>query len=192
MRDTRQELLAEAELLVRRRGYSGFSFAHLAEAVGIRKASIHYYFPTKDDLAAALVAAYDGRYDKMLAAITAASTNGVERIDAYGRLYLEGAEKRLGCLCAVLATEVDLLPEALRTDIARFFTKHIVWLERVLADGKANGTIVAGIDPAAGARMIVAALEGALMMERALGARADFHIVIETLKASLTPASAVD
>ncbi len=187
MRDTRQELLMEAELLVRARGYSGFSFAHLAEAVGIRKASIHYYFRTKDDLAAALVAAYDARYDLALAEILASSEDGVARIDAYGQLYLEGVEKRLGCLCAVLATEIDLLPEQLRTDIAHFFAKHIAWLERVLRDGIANGTIAAGIDPGAAARMIIATLEGALMLERVLAGSAGFTTVLRALKGSLRP-----
>jgi TetR/AcrR family transcriptional repressor of nem operon len=31
-------------------GYNGFSHADIAEAIGIRKASIHYHFPTKVDL----------------------------------------------------------------------------------------------------------------------------------------------
>jgi TetR/AcrR family transcriptional repressor of nem operon len=187
MRDTRQELLVEAELLVRTRGYSGFSFAHLAEAVGIRKASIHYYFHTKDDLATALVAAYDARYDEALAAILASSEDGLARIDAYGRLYLQGAEKRLGCLCAVLATEVDNLPEQLRADITAFFAKHIAWLERVLKDGRANRTIWVEIDPAAGARIIVAMLEGALMMERVLAGAAGFNVALQALEGCLRP-----
>lgn len=187
MRDTRHELLMEAELLVRTRGYSGFSFAHLAEAVGIRKASIHYYFRTKDDLAVALVAAYDARYDEALAAILASSEDGLARIDAYGRLYLQGVEKRLGCLCAVLATELDVLQERLRGDIAAFFAKHVAWLERVLTDGKANRTIWEGIDPAAGARMIVAMLEGALMMERVLAGETGFKTALEALKHCLRP-----
>lgn len=187
MRDTRHELLMEAELLVRTRGYSGFSFAHLAEAVGIRKASIHYYFRTKDDLAVALVAAYDARYDEALAAITAASEDGLARIVAYGGLYLQGAEKRLGCLCAVLATELDNLPEQLRGDIAAFFAKHVAWLESVLKAGEANGTITGEIEPATGARMIVAALEGALMMERVLAGGVGFKAALGALEQTLRP-----
>jgi TetR/AcrR family transcriptional regulator, transcriptional repressor for nem operon len=187
MRDTRQELLTEAELLVRVRGYSGFSFAQLADAVGIRKASIHYYFRTKDDLAIALVAAYDARYDEALTAIMAASDDGLARIEAYGQLYLQGAEKRLGCLCAVLATEIDSLPERLREDLAAFFAKHVDWLERVLREGRGNRSIADRIDPMAGARMIVATLEGALMMERVLEGGTGFKTALEALKACLRP-----
>lgn len=177
----------EAELLVRARGYAGFSFAQLADAVGIRKASIHHYFPTKHDLAIALVAAYDARYDTALAAIKSAGTDGIARIEAYGELYLQGVEQRLGCLCAVLAIEIDNLPEPLQADIRRFFGKHASWLESVLIEGQANGTIAAIADPSAAAHMIIATLEGALMMERLMDGAAGFRNVLEALKDSFRP-----
>jgi TetR/AcrR family transcriptional repressor of nem operon len=187
MRDTRSELLLEAEILIRRRGYSGFSYADLADAVGIRKASIHHHFPTKAALAEALVAAYDARYDAALAGIRTASSDALVRIEAYGRLYLDGVEQSLGCLCAVLAIELPTLPPGLQSDIARFFDKHIDWLQTVLAEGQANGTARAGIVPAASARMIVATLEGALMMERVLAGTTGFRSVLDALTDSLRP-----
>ena len=42
----------------------GFSYADLSEAVGVRKASIHYHFPTKAALSAALM----DRYHETIAA----------------------------------------------------------------------------------------------------------------------------
>ncbi len=144
MRDTRAELLAQAEILVRGRGYAGFSYADLAEAVGIRKASIHHHFPTKLDLADALVAAYDARYSEAMAGIRADIADGPGQILAYGHLYLGGVEQGLGCLCAALAIEGEALPERLRGDIARFFRRHLDWLEAVLRDGVAAGNLRRG------------------------------------------------
>ncbi|MET0532302.1 MAG: TetR family transcriptional regulator [Microvirga sp.] len=187
MRDTRAELLLQAELLVRGRGYSGFSYADLAVAVGIRKASIHHHFPTKADLALALVAAYDARYDAALTAIRAEVRDGAARIEAYGRLYLGGVADDLGCLCAVLAVERDALPEPLRADIVRFFDKHIAWLEAVLADGLADGTVRADVVPAASARLVVATLEGALLLERMLAGTTGFRETLGALCDALRP-----
>ncbi|MCC0808619.1 TetR/AcrR family transcriptional regulator [Methylobacterium sp. W2] len=187
MRDTRAELLARAEILVRGRGYSGFSYGDLAEAVSIRKASIHHHFRTKTDLALALVEAYDARYDAALAAILATQADAASRIEAYGRLYLTGVEDGLGCLCAVLAIEMDTLPDSLRADIARFFDKHIAWLERVLTEGCADGGLRSGLDPAATARMVVATLEGALLLERLLAGSAGFRSTLASLCDSLKP-----
>ena len=186
-RDTRADLLAEAEILVRSRGYSGFSYADLADAVGIRKASIHHHFPTKTDLAVALLAAYGERYKTAIGAIMATSDNGLDRVNAYAELYLQGVEKGLGCLCAALAAERDIIPERLRADLARFFEDHIAWLERVLDEGRANGTIDKRLEPAPFARLIVAALEGALMMERFVAGPAGFRGMLSALEQSMRP-----
>lgn len=185
MRDTRSELLMQAETLVRGRGYSGFSYADLADAVGIRKASIHHHFRTKEDLGIALVAAYDERYDEALDAILAASPDASARIEAYGRLYLTGVEKGLGCLCAALAVELDTLPPALRADIARFFDKHIAWLERVLAQGVSDGSLRADVAAGPSARMVVATLEGALLLERLLAGTRGFESVLAAMLSGL-------
>lgn len=190
MRDTRAELLMQAETLVRTSGYAGFSYADLAAAVGIRKASIHHHFPTKTDLALALVAAYAERYDAALAAIEADHREAPARIEAYGRLYLGGVEQGLGCLCAVLAIEGEALPEQLRADIARFFERHIAWLEGVLREGLARGALRPGIDPTTQARLVIATLEGALLMERLLGGPEAFAGTLGALVASLVPAQA--
>ncbi len=187
MRDTRSELLIQAETLVRSRGYAGFSYADLSEVVGIRKASIHHHFPTKVDLGAALVAAYDARYSEAMMAIRAASPDGPRRIEAYGRLYLGGVEQGLGCLCAALAIEGEALPERLRGDVVAFFRKHLAWLEEVLREGVADGSLRPGLDPAMHARSILATLEGALLMERLFASPAAFGDTLAALVGGLSP-----
>ena len=187
MRDTRAEILNEAETLIRGRGYSGVSYADLADVVGIRKASIHHHFPTKADLAVALLASYDQRYDALMAEIMAVSDDGLARIRAYADLYSGGVEKGLGCLCAAFSAELATLPDRLRADLKRFFEKHIGWIETILETGRANGTIRAGVDPRTYARMIVAALEGALMMERTLDGPVGFADAFGAIDDALRP-----
>lgn len=187
MRDTRTELLMQAETLVRGRGYAGFSYADLSQAVGIAKASIHHHFPTKADLGAALVAAYATRYAAALSAIRADVPDGPGRIAAYGRLYLGGVEQGLGCLCAALAVEGDALPERLRRDIVRFFEGHLAWLEAVIRDGVADGSLRPGLDPAVQARFVVATLEGALLMERLFASPAAFEGTLAALVDGFRP-----
>lgn len=184
---TRTQLLTAAEVLIRQRGYAGFSYADLADAVGLRKASIHHHFPSKTDLAVALLAAYDARYDEALAAIEQASTDGLVRLRAYADLYCLGIEKGLGCLCAAFAAELAVIPERLRTDLTRFFNKHIAWVERVLVQGQANGSVRNEVKARAFARLLIAALEGALMMERMLDGRDGFEDTLKTLEMALRP-----
>ena len=182
---TREKLLAEAEVLVRQRGWSGFSYADLAAAVGLRKASIHHHFPVKEDLGVALIEAYGQRYEAELEKILAASNDGLVRVEAYAKLYLHGLEQEQGCLAAAMAAELAILPTRIRDGVAIFFHRHIVWLQQILAEGQVSDTIGADIDPAQSARMIVATLEGALMMERLLGGAPGFEATWAALRKSL-------
>jgi len=45
--DTRTRILDTAEQLVRTRGYYGFSYADIADRIGISKPSIHHHFKTR-------------------------------------------------------------------------------------------------------------------------------------------------
>ena len=58
MPDTQDQILDSAERLIQSQGYSAISYQDISNQVGIRKASIHYYFPSKGDLAAAVVKRY--------------------------------------------------------------------------------------------------------------------------------------
>lgn len=67
---TRTALLDSAESLARMRGYNGFSYADLSREVGIRKASIHHHFPTKADLALAVLERYRREFTAGLEQLT--------------------------------------------------------------------------------------------------------------------------
>jgi TetR/AcrR family transcriptional repressor of nem operon len=176
--DTRSNLITQAEYLVRRRGYAGFSYADLATAVGIRK--------PKEDLGVALVDAYGERYDHAMDAIRRSTGDGLKRVEAYADLYLHGLQEEQGCLCAAMAIELDILPGRIRAGVTAFFRRHIEWLEGVLREGCGNGTIRKDVNPVHHARMIVATLEGALLMERMLGGPAGFKDTLSALRQSLS------
>ena len=65
--DTGEQILDRAEALIQTRGYSAFSYQDISEALGIRKASIHYHFPSKTDLGIAVVDRYVERFGTALA-----------------------------------------------------------------------------------------------------------------------------
>src|ERR1700761_601428 len=55
MSDMKTDIMDAAERRMQAGGFSGFSFREIATDVGIKSSSVHYHFPTKDDLAAAIV-----------------------------------------------------------------------------------------------------------------------------------------
>jgi len=58
MTDKRDHLQQLAQVHVQRGGLKGLSFRTLADEAGIKSSSVHYYFPEKADLAAALIERY--------------------------------------------------------------------------------------------------------------------------------------
>lgn len=185
--ETRDVILKHAEKLIRTRGYAGFSYADLSALVKITKASIHYHFPTKEQLALATLQLYRDRYTEAFGQICTAYTDALDRIDAYGRIYLKGHDQGVGCLCAALAVERDILPESLRTALAGFFQEHLDWLLGVYGEGVTNDQVTSNYDPAAAAQIILSSLEGSLLVARAVDQRDGMERVLETLRIMLCP-----
>jgi len=179
--DMRSTLIDVATGQVRRLGYSAFSYADLADAVGIRKPSIHHHFPTKEDLGVAIVAAYTEHVSEQLDRIDAKTGDMLERLRAYSRVYREGLEARQGCLCGVLASEVAVLPQQVQAGVRQFFGLNLRWIERVLRDGRSNGSLRDGVEPRATARTVLATLQGALFLALSLEEPASFDQAVAGL-----------
>ena len=62
--NTRDEILKVASHLLQTRGFSAFSYAHIAETLNVKPAAIHYHFPTKTDLGLALIEKFRTRYKR--------------------------------------------------------------------------------------------------------------------------------
>ena len=62
MSSKRDEILDVAEALIRTSGFNGFSTRDVADAVGIKAASVHYHFPTKADIGVAVTERYTDRF----------------------------------------------------------------------------------------------------------------------------------
>jgi TetR/AcrR family transcriptional repressor of nem operon len=166
---TRDKVLAAAERLVRTRGYSAVSYADLSEAVGIRKASIHHHFPGKADLGAALAADYAERFAAQLEKIDQSEANALARIASYAGLYEASVRDGMLCLCGILVTEIQVLPEEVRTWVRRFFAQQLTWLNRVLAEGAARGEVKLAGKPEVAAERVLAVLEGATLVAWGIG-----------------------
>lgn len=161
--DTRTRLLDLAEAEIRLRGYHAVSFRDLAESLGIKSASVHYYFRQKEDLGLALVARYSDRFFDALNAATPADANQSQRLSAFHQAYrtaLRSADRL--CLCGMLGAESRGLPETLSNAVGAFFQANIDWL----ADGFDPDLSPTERESIAGG--IVARLQGAMMMARAM------------------------
>ena len=84
--DTATKLLDAAQHFVQTRGFNAFSYKDLAAAVGIRTASIHYHFPTKGDLGAALMQRYTDELAGVLTKIDGSSRTAKAKLKNFIKL----------------------------------------------------------------------------------------------------------
>src|SRR5271154_7619977 len=106
--DTREAIMAVARKTVQAHGYNRLSFRELAKEVGVRSASIHYHFPTKGDLGAALARRYTEDASAALEGLLVESRNPATCLRKYTdlfRLALENNNRM--CLCGIMAAEYD-------------------------------------------------------------------------------------
>jgi TetR/AcrR family transcriptional regulator, transcriptional repressor for nem operon len=186
MMEMKDLILNSAQRLVQQRGFNGFSYADVAEEVGIRKASLHHHFPSKNDLGVALIRSYCEQFDGELAHIDQSKLKADERLRAYVKLYRNTLHNDCMCLCGMLGTEVTILAESMRPELRGFFVHNTEWLSELLATGKLQKRLRFNGAAADHARLFLSFLQGALMLARATGDLAAFDRSAEIMLSMLS------
>jgi TetR/AcrR family transcriptional repressor of nem operon len=162
-----QEILDLAQNLFQERGYNSFSYRDLSKQVGIKTSSIHYYFPTKGDLARALVLRYREHFKQAFSQIDARSNDPSGKLELYLQLFIDGFRScRRVCLCSMLASDFVNLPEGVQEEVKGLFSDNEAWIAKVLAEGRESGVFDFKGSPERMARMTFSALEGSTISAR--------------------------
>lgn len=164
-----ERILEAANTLLANRGYSAFSYADIEEMVKIRKASIHYHFPTKSGLVVALLKRHRS---KILEAMTALDTHVEDpllRIRNYFK-YWEGciADGSLSfCIAALLGAVTPSLPLDVQAEVHLHFAMLTDWFGQTLNAGLEVRAIELQQSVAVEAQMLIAVLHGGMLSARA-------------------------
>jgi len=176
---TADDILSCARTLIVAGGYNGFSYADIADVVGIRKASIHHHFPNKLDLVRAVVSQHRAATEEGMDKLAQAIPDPLEQL----RAYLGYWEKCIGdlsapfCVCALLAGEMPILPEAVAIEVRAYFRFLSGKMASILENGLAQGSIRLSYPPQVEAEMLMATVHGGMLSARAYGDVAVFGAV---------------
>lgn len=163
--NTAQHILDVALEMVGNRGYSAFSYADISKQVGIRKASIHYHFPSKDALVRELVKRYCQGMAQQCDRISQSGASPQEQLMQFANLYRQGLQDHQICLCAMLSADLEVLPEAVQNEVRGFFQQTEAWLTALLHQGRETGAWDCRADTAT-AKGLIAVLQGAQLLAR--------------------------
>ncbi|MFG1201822.1 TetR/AcrR family transcriptional regulator [Xanthobacter aminoxidans] len=155
--------MAAARRAAQAHGYSGLNFRELAAEVGIKSASIHYHFPTKVDLGAAVSKRYWEDSASVLEGIWNGGPSASEALREYPNTFRRSLENgnRI-CLCSFMSAEHDNLPDPVKEEVSTFAKINVAWLAEVLKAATYMDTAACERR----ARAIFAAVAGAQLMAR--------------------------
>jgi len=166
-----ERILKTAEALMIERGYSAFSYADIAEAVQIKKPSIHHHFPTKSGLAVTVLKKHREKTIEGTEQLDRQIEDPRKRLHAYVQ-YWEGCIRDRTvpfCVAALMAAELPSLPEEVQAEVRLHFRALGEWLERTLKAGVKAGVIKLQDSAATEAQTLMAVVHGAMLSARATG-----------------------
>ena len=149
--------------MVRTGGYSAFSFREIAKLIGIKSSSVHYHFPTKEDLGAALAKSYTESFLQALGSPEQLREQDIHPIEHYIASFRKALiEDQRMCLCGILGAELHSLPPQVMEETKQFFLANLSWLERAY-------TLLGEEQAHARAIQTLSMLEGAMITSGVLG-----------------------
>ena len=157
-------MVAAAYGLLATRGFEGLRTREVATAVGVNIATLHYYFPHKEDLIRGVVGYAMGRFRSTLSG--AGSAEDQLRAHFRGLRILSRDEPELFAVMAELAIR-GARDASLRKIVGGTDDAWRAMLRTLLRRAQGEGAVPAGLDPDGMAAVIVATLKGTFMLPAA-------------------------
>jgi TetR/AcrR family transcriptional regulator, transcriptional repressor for nem operon len=169
---TRQKIVHEAALLFNQQGFAGASMADIMRVTGLQKGGIYNHFGSKEALALEAFDYLIGQITQHYMDAIRSRRNAIERLLAMLEVYRRLGDHPLGkggCPILNTAVESDDTHPALRQRARSAMESWHSLIQRLLRKGIERGEISTSADADAAATIIIATIEGALMMSKLYG-----------------------
>ncbi|MCH8075660.1 MAG: TetR/AcrR family transcriptional regulator [SAR324 cluster bacterium] len=172
--DAKERLIDTAVVLIRARSYTSVSVDDICKTAGVRKGSFYHFFPSKRDLALAVV---DSWWESMQVDVLDPAFQGdvppLERIqrmfDRAVTLHSKAQQKTgqfQGCPLGNLALEVSSQDEVMREKLDHTFQQFSAYIENALKMGVSDGSIPPNLNVRETAQSLLSYFYGIIMMAK--------------------------
>jgi TetR/AcrR family transcriptional repressor of nem operon len=164
---TRKKIVEAAAPIFNQHGYEGSSLNDLMEATGLKKGGIYRHFSSKEELAAeAFDYTWEAAWNARLLHVDE-KTSGIAKLKQLIANFVDYKSPVAGgCPILNTATDADDGNAVLRARAAKALRSWLTRLQAIVEQAQGSGETRPGVDPKVVSTLIVASLEGALMMSR--------------------------
>lgn len=190
---TRRMIVERAASVFNTRGYFGSSMGDLVRETGLEKGGIYNHFGSKEDLALAAFDYSAGVMRERFEAALEGLTGALEKLFAVVGVLagtVEDPPVRGGCPVLNTAIEADDAHMALKERARGAATDWLRLIGSIVREGLESGELEEGADPRDIASVVVATLEGAVMLSKLHDDPAHMERAVEHLEAYLRSLSA--
>jgi TetR/AcrR family transcriptional regulator, transcriptional repressor for nem operon len=170
--ETRTRIIEQAAALFNQQGYAGSSMSDLMQATGLQKGGIYNHFGSKDELAlAAFDFAANHIQQKFMGALKG-KRHAVDRLISILTVYENLLDDPLvpgGCPILNTAVESDDTHPALRERAQSAMTSWRSLIRRIVEKGISRGELRSEIEIESVTTVLIATIEGAIMMSKLYG-----------------------
>jgi TetR/AcrR family transcriptional regulator, transcriptional repressor for nem operon len=169
---TQHHILEQSAILFNQQGYAGSSMADVMRVTGLQKGGIYNHFSSKDELA---LAAFDFAVQQMqtrFLGVLKGKRHALDRLMAILSVYetlLENPPMQGGCPLLNTAVESDDTHPALRERTQLAMTNWLNLLRGIVQRGIDRGELNPTIDAEMVATVVIATIEGGVMLTKLYG-----------------------
>ncbi len=186
---TRDRILKCTRQILITRGFYNTSIQDIIRATGVKKGNLYYHFASKEELGIAVLQDAKDEFFQLLEAAFSGSTP-LERVNNFLEAILNEQRKRNfvgGCLFGNTALEMSDTNSEFARIINKIFIRWSNILEGHLREAVERGELITDFAPHQLAKLIIAAIEGGIMMSRVSKDEKDLVDCMESLKRLLLP-----
>lgn len=183
--ETKARIIEQAAALFNQQGYAGSSIADIMRVTGLQKGGIYNHFRSKDELA---LEAFDFAVNRVQSEFMGAlkgKRHAVERLIAilsvYERMFDEPPVQG-GCPILNTAVESDDAHPALRERAQLAMDAWRILLQRIVDKGIMRGELHSTVDADTVATILIATIEGAVMLSKLYGDASHLERALNFLK----------
>lgn len=182
---TREAIIEKAAELFNVRGYASGSMSELMKLTGLKKGGIYNHFQNKEELA---VEAFKYSMNKIGEKVQQAfqdKKTATEKLEAIFEFYEKYALKPVikgGCPILNTTVEADDTNPRLKEKVQKALMNSIKLLANLIEEGKANGEFHAFIHAEEAASVMIALIEGGIMMARTFNQNHYIEMMVRQLK----------
>jgi len=184
---TKQFILETAAPLFNERGIAGVNIDDVLAATKLTKGCLYGHFESKDDLSGQVVELLLTKISEKLLTTVSQGATAKAKVFAFLDFYKDPLNTyiRGGCPIFNTAVEADDHYPAIREKVAGVLRKGQELFVSILQQGIDAGEFSSELDPAMYAFKVVAAVEGGVVMCRAMNTAKPMQGLIKSLKAEL-------